>query len=30
MTDTFTEDITTYLDLIRFNMNSLVQNLAPA
>lgn len=29
LTDTFTEDVATYLDLIRFNMNSLVQNLAP-
>lgn len=29
LTDTFTEDVTTYLDLIRFNMGSLVQNLAP-
>lgn len=27
LTDTFTEDVTTYLELMRFNMNSLVQNL---
>ncbi|MEX1021123.1 MAG: metal ABC transporter substrate-binding protein [Litorilinea sp.] len=27
LTDSFTEDVTTYLGLIRFNMNSLVQHL---